>query len=744
VSINFEKSLEAKEGMREVLDAAEAFAPVAAPIATAARVVGNVAAAVITPVVNNVCGFNRDTRAFCEGLAKPFKDVAERMASVPDPLRTDYGFSRDEARRFEEATGDVFTAAAAAMPFIKSTPIRVSHQAKYGTMNDSFVGAPKEYWGTLKRDLILVRFGKEMDAGFKTTVWWTNPAEINPITTLGEVEEYAAILSRWGGKRTHVTVAKIPAGEPIRFLHGRAAPQTVFDPFEFKVGGMVQYQFYDFDPKWIRGTKPLVQPASGLFWTRRMIVAPVLGDEGDLSEEVKEISPESYFRHACVDVRSGSLSLALHVAGDQITEALNRISQEEAALREFQTEVAELCAYFRAEREGEARARDRAAIQGAMSDAAVAALAFGCPRLGVLFQAGHQMMRLEGAVEQVRGIKDSASMDGAIAIGSLAGAGASMVSVFARLDNSPSDMFGPLMEQMGQYSAILCGQVQEICRQVASFHAETMWEFGRARNELFTMYEELKAIQLQVTKETEFLKQDVTIGFLRVQRELDLFARETKYQMQELRLEELRKVEDGINHYEFGAVPLDKVRSWAATLERWMSNSPFKSAAKIRSLAEVAKAKKIIEIEDSEMEVLINLDTLEALLPAYTAVLKILREAWAVYDPEGKLWQKMVLDPIKACEVVSDKLEEKRVLIEETFVENAEMLGSFREHFTSYKTQITRIRRSVEEKKAEIKEMSCVMRTAEKFGEAAAKLDASEGLLADKLQALIAALAARK
>jgi len=228
VSINFEKSLEAKEGMREVLDAAEAFAPVAAPIATAARVVGNVAAAVITPVVNNVCGFNRDTRAFCEGLAKPFKDVAERMASVPDPLRTDYGFSRDEARRFEEATGDVFTAAAAAMPFIKSTPIRVSHQAKYGTMNDSFVGAPKEYWGTLKRDLILVRFGKEMDAGFKTTVWWTNPAEINPITTLGEVEEYAAILSRWGGKRTHVTVAKIPAGEPIRFLHGRAAPQTVF------------------------------------------------------------------------------------------------------------------------------------------------------------------------------------------------------------------------------------------------------------------------------------------------------------------------------------------------------------------------------------------------------------------------------------------------------------------------------------------------------------------------------------
>lgn len=117
MSISFEKSLEAKEGMREVLDAAETFAPVAAPIAAAVRVVGNVAAAVITPVVNNVCSVNSDTRAFCAGLVKPFNDFAEQMASVPDPLRTDYGFSEEEAARFHQRTEDVATAVAAAMPF---------------------------------------------------------------------------------------------------------------------------------------------------------------------------------------------------------------------------------------------------------------------------------------------------------------------------------------------------------------------------------------------------------------------------------------------------------------------------------------------------------------------------------------------------------------------------------------------------------------------------------------------------
>jgi hypothetical protein len=58
--------------------------------------------------------------------------------------------------------------------------------------------------------------------------------------------------------------------------------------------------------------------------------------------------------------------------------------------------------------------------------------------------------------------------------------------------------------------------------------------------------------------------------------------------------------------------------------------------------------------------------------------------------------------------------------------------------------QIARIQRNIAEKREEILALPSLISTREKLERTTAMVDASEGLLADKLQALIAALAARK
>ncbi len=780
MSISFQKSLEAREGMRETLEAAETFVPIAAPIAVAARVVGNVAAAIITPVVSNVCNFNSETADFCKGFVRPAKDLAERMAAVPDPLKTDYGFSEEEAGRFHETTGDVATAFTASIPFIlrtanhslrgvgsaiveeggsASVPATLRPSADLTTVyipKRAVSGSAnyKQYWC---HDLYAVdsRFeGVLIDGSLRLiecdskkilllTIDNLKAAPGSP-STLFFIKELPRLGQIYGADKIFVRASFFQhpesgyfGGDLYRALNRRYKLQPTEVSKEIvNRHGFFNAKFYELPIR----SSILPIPLAGLF---------IDSDEFDtgLFHDRTESLATTHFRHARVDVKSERISVVSHEEGDRITSALNRMSVEEKALREFEDEIRGFCDYIKAEGKAEDRARDRVRLQGALSDVALAALRFGAPRLEALFQAGHEMMRLEESVRRVQGVGSFASMDGALAIGSVAGTGMAVINAFASLDRESEDVFGPLMQGMREYNASLCSQVQEICRQTAYFHEETVWEFSRARNELVTMYEELKAIQVQVTKEAGFLKQDIAIGFLRVQRELDLFRREIGYQVQELRLEELRQVEDGINHYEFGAVSLDKVREWASVIERWMTNPPFKKmmiGRTIGFLAEAAKTKGVVEIEEASIDAFINLDTLEALLPAYTTVLKMLREAGVVYDSESVLWQKMVLSPVNACEVVFNKLEEKRVQIETAFADSEEMLQAFREHFTSYKAQIVRIRRSAQAKKEEIKAMPCVMRSAEKFSAAAAKLDESEELLASKLQALIAALAARK
>ncbi len=78
--------------------------------------------------------------------------------------------------------------------------------------------------------------------------------KISPSTL--EVKDALAKLTAYG-EVSQVTLAKIPAGEPVRFLYGRASPKI--DPLtgEKRIGGGVQYRFYDFDPNWIKQTRNL-------------------------------------------------------------------------------------------------------------------------------------------------------------------------------------------------------------------------------------------------------------------------------------------------------------------------------------------------------------------------------------------------------------------------------------------------------------------------------------------------------
>jgi hypothetical protein len=81
-------------------------------------------------------------------------------------------------------------------------------------------------------------------------------AEGNKHWTVDEIQNAMAKLNKFGDV-TEVSVAKIPAGEPVRFLHGRAKEQADLLSNEMRPGGGVQYRFFDFDPKWIVQTKKL-------------------------------------------------------------------------------------------------------------------------------------------------------------------------------------------------------------------------------------------------------------------------------------------------------------------------------------------------------------------------------------------------------------------------------------------------------------------------------------------------------
>ncbi len=141
----------------------------------------------------------------------------------------------------------------AKLPKIIAPDQRYCYAEKYGKYDAAFRKVPREFNGVLSKDLTVVRFSANTG---NIGAWWMPAAEANSLSTMEAVTDRAAFLSRFGEK-SHVTVARIPAGEPVKFRYGRAASQIDVLTGEIKQGGVVQYQFYDFAQKWIQETRPL-------------------------------------------------------------------------------------------------------------------------------------------------------------------------------------------------------------------------------------------------------------------------------------------------------------------------------------------------------------------------------------------------------------------------------------------------------------------------------------------------------
>jgi len=107
--------------------------------------------------------------------------------------------------------------------------------------------------GKLSRDLHVVQYFDGADPN-ATNKWWTPTSEANRMSTVDDVHQRLALLPEWGTRNT-AQVAVIPRGTPSEFLYGRAAAQE--GRGITYAGQGLQIRFRDFDPKWIRETRPL-------------------------------------------------------------------------------------------------------------------------------------------------------------------------------------------------------------------------------------------------------------------------------------------------------------------------------------------------------------------------------------------------------------------------------------------------------------------------------------------------------
>lgn len=116
---------------------------------------------------------------------------------------------------------------------------------------DYFIN-PKDFKGTLSKDLVVVQYhGVDAQSNYK---WWQPVYQANQQFKVEDMMNQLAILREWG-ERTHVSIARIPAGSYIEMTHGRARSQVSLN--ESRPGNGVQYYFHDFDPDWIRATRSL-------------------------------------------------------------------------------------------------------------------------------------------------------------------------------------------------------------------------------------------------------------------------------------------------------------------------------------------------------------------------------------------------------------------------------------------------------------------------------------------------------
>ncbi|MBA3602478.1 MAG: hypothetical protein H0W50_02305 [Parachlamydiaceae bacterium] len=108
-----------------------------------------------------------------------------------------------------------------------------------------------------KKEMVLVQYhGSGVVGVDRSHNWWMVPNEANYFHTLEEVMNKAGLLTSFG-ERNFVSVARIPKGEQLTFLSGKAGKQIDAITGEIRPGGATQLRIKDFKAEWIRETKKL-------------------------------------------------------------------------------------------------------------------------------------------------------------------------------------------------------------------------------------------------------------------------------------------------------------------------------------------------------------------------------------------------------------------------------------------------------------------------------------------------------
>lgn len=221
----------------------------------------------------------------------------DRKTYTTEPLRPEYLTRKplllELKQKYQLGKQAIKAASAARVTQNTAYASRFDYSADYLLHANEFIN-PKEFSGVLKRNLMVVQYHCSSPCHQPRTLKWFMPAtQGNKLHTIEEVMNSVSKIKAFG-EITQVSVARIPAGEPIKFLHGRAVSKFDSHTNVIRPGSGVQYRFYDFDPKWIVETRalPVTIPKSPI----QSHLSRFLKDEGGFIKlpfsGVKEKYPE--------------------------------------------------------------------------------------------------------------------------------------------------------------------------------------------------------------------------------------------------------------------------------------------------------------------------------------------------------------------------------------------------------------------------------------------------------------------
>ena len=140
---------------------------------------------------------------------------------------------------------------------------RIDYSRKFSVDIENYdPGTEKLFHGKVAEDLYLINYHDKnkivgLGKGERTLAWATHLEVGNRMPTIAEIHQHLALVEPDWGVRNSYSIIKIPAGEQVTFISGKAKAQpSLITGDEFKGGGY-QVRFRDFDEKWTIETKDL-------------------------------------------------------------------------------------------------------------------------------------------------------------------------------------------------------------------------------------------------------------------------------------------------------------------------------------------------------------------------------------------------------------------------------------------------------------------------------------------------------